>query len=379
MKIQLSIILLAILINGCQNQSWNYGPLPNPSSEYMVLDECKYIKEFPHTFKLEQESGAIPFDIIGVRDFLICDSLLILSTVDKEGLWHCYSMHSHKFLGKFLKQGNGPNEFFMTPFVSQASMLYDENNDLNAVIYESIQQKVLKINITKTLKEQELFINDLNINSPAPTFVFLMMNDSSYYVRKLDNHETQQKRILFRGNTEIESHNIELLNKASVTKGDHEFNIISILAKYNSEKNLIVETPIGLNYFNLYSPTEDFGISICASGGKFDNISTVQKMKPWDRLYTYGGIVTFKDFFGTLYIGDDMKTFQQGGKNLPKIHLYTWNGEPLAEILLPQYATSFDIDLINGYLYTLDLKSDEFYKYDIKIILDGIKNNCTEK
>lgn len=369
-SIILSIIII-ILTCGCQNQKWNYT-YPTASSDYMVLNDTKYIKEFPHSYILQQGNEVEDFDIIGIRDFLICDSLLIFSTVDKEGLWSCYSLHNHKFLGKFLKQGNGPNEFFMTPWVSQASMIYDKNNDLNAIIYESMQQKVLKINITRTLEDKTLFINELEINPPTPTFVFLMMNDSSFYVRKLSNDETQQERSIFNGKTELKPYNIELLNKASVSKGNHDFNLISILARYNSERNLIVEAPIGLNYFNLYSPTNDFGMSICASGDEFDNISTIQKMKPWDRLKTYEGITIFKDFFGTLYIGEDMRSYMEGGKKLPKIHLFTWDGEPLAELALPQYATSFDIDFINGYLYTLDLKHDQLYKYDIRMILKDI-------
>jgi len=341
----------------------------------MVLNNTKYIKEFPHSYTLQKGNEVTDFDVIGVRDFRICDSLLIISNVDKEGLWSCYSLHNQKFLGKFLKQGNGPNEFFMTPFVSQASMMYDKDNNLNAVIYESMQRKVWKINVSETLKKQELIINELTIDTPNPTFVFLMMNDTSYYVRRLTYDETQQERSIFQGGVESKPYNIELLNKASVTKSDHDFNIISILARYNSEKNLIVETPIGLNYINLYSPTNDYGISICAVGNEFDNISTVQKMKPWERLYTYAGVSTFKDFWGTLYIGEEMGIYLKDRKKMPKIHLFTWDGNPLAEILLPQHATSFDIDFINGYLYTLDLKSDLFCKYDIKAILNDL--NCS--
>ena len=372
MKSIFLLILLAFMMCGCQNSKWNYIH-PAPSSEYMVLGQTRYVEKFPLSYSLQEGREVVEYDVIGVRDFLICDSLIIFSTVDKEGLWSCYSLHNQAFLGKFLKQGNGPNEFFMTPWVSQASMMYDENNDLNAVIRESMQQKVLKINITKTLENKELSIDELELEMPAPVFDFLMMNDSSYYVRKLSNDETQQERILFQGYRVSQPHNIESLNRASVAEGNHEFNILSALVRYNSEKHLIVEAPIGLNYFNLYSPTDTFGVSICAVGKEFDNISAVQKKKPWDRLKTYEGVTAFNDFFGTLYIGEDMKSYLEGGKKLPKIHLFTWDGEPLAELLLPQYATSFDIDFINGYLYTLDLKRDRLFKYDIRMILKEIE------
>ena len=363
---------MAALVCSCQNQKWNKIH-PTPSAEYMVLDEIKYVEEFPYSYTLQEGDEVADFNVIGIRDFLICDSLLIFSTVDKEGLWSCYSLRNNKFLGKFLKQGNGPNEFFMTPFVSQASIMYDENNNLNAIIYESMQHKVLKINISETLEKQELVIDELDIETPYPTFVFLMLNDSSFYVRTLSHDETKQERSIIEGGNKLKLHNLELLNKASVQPGDHDFNIISILARYNPEKKIIVEAPIGLNYINLYSTTSNYGKSICAIEKEFDNISTIQKMKSWERLYTYAGITAFKDFFGTLYIGETMKDYQKNDKKkLPKIHLFTWDGEPLVELLLPHQATSFDIDFINGYLYAVDLRSDSFYKYDINKILKDI-------
>lgn len=37
--------------------------------------------------------------------------------------------------------------------------------------------------------------------------------------------------------------------------------------------------------------------------------------------------------------------------------------------------TSFDIDFINKELYTFDVHSDEFYKYDISNIINELSNN----
>ncbi len=54
---------------------------------------------------------------------------------------------------------------------------------------------------------------------------------------------------------------------------------------------------------------------------------------------------------------------------MPKIQLFDWNGNPLAEILLDRQATSFDIDFVNGNLYILDGQTEEFYRYDIGNLL----------
>ena len=61
-----------------------------------------------------------------------------------------------------------------------------------------------------------------------------------------------------------------------------------------------------------------------------------------------------------------------GRKKEPIIRLFDWEGNPLAEIKLNRFITSFDMDLRNGYLYTMDHQTDEFYQYDIQNILVNI-------
>ena len=150
-----------------------------------------------------------------------------------------------------------------------------------------------------------------------------------------------------------------------------DFNILSAITKCNTDKKKILEAPITLNYLNLYSYDSDWGKTICV-GNELYNISDVQSQNKWDRIYTYANITPFTDFFGALYFGEDEKTYQMNRTKLPVIYFFDWDGNPLMELKLSEHGTSFDIDLVNGYLYLLDLKTDNFYKYNIKDILEGM-------
>ena len=147
-----------------------------------------------------------------------------------------------------------------------------------------------------------------------------------------------------------------------------DINIISTIAKMNHENGLIVEMPIGLNYINLYSLDGSSAKTLCI-GDEPDDISEVENQDFADRIYTYSDLCVFKNFWGVVAIGEDMKTFQMSRKKHPSILLFDWEGNPLAELKADRFMTGFDIDLTNGTLYTFDVYTDEMFRYDIRHIL----------
>ncbi len=361
----LSLALILALL-GCSKKYHN----PEPSENYMVLNEIQYVEEFPQSYTLGDKED-VGLDIIGMKDFRICDSLLIVSAVDKDGLWEIYSLNSNRCLGKFLKQGIGPGEFIFSPLITDASLFRRKDNSLSAIIYNSVQRKVFDMNITKSLNEGKLVMDELDVVIPEAMFNYVMLDDTYSFVRKLTAGETKQERSLYNGKNESVPSNFELLNRSSVQKRDMDFNILSAITKCNTDKKKILEAPITLNYLNLYSYDSDWGKTICV-GNELYNISDVQSQNKWDRIYTYANITPFTDFFGALYFGEDEKTYQMNRTKLPVIYFFDWDGNPLMELKLSEHGTSFDIDLVNGYLYLLDLKTDNFYKYNIKDILEGM-------
>jgi hypothetical protein len=334
----------------------------------MSLDEVRYVNEFPQTFSIDS-AIEVNADIIGMKYFHIYDSLLIFSTEDKDGLWSFVSLPDYRFLGKFLTKGNGPYEFFQSPSVGHQHF-FREEGELFCFIYDFQRGKLYRMNVDESIRDSRLSIDMLNDSLPPFMFNFVVIDSATFLCREIDGTQTQQTRFLWHNGQKTGTPLLGKLNRAAVRAGE-DFNILSNITKRNSESNLVVEMPVLLNYINMYSPDGSFGKTICI-GKKLDNIGKIQDESMENRIYPFISLSLFSEFWGVIYVNEDTKTYLTERKKLPVILLFDWNGEPLAKLKLNGFITSFDIDFINGYLYTLDLYTDVFCKYDIRDILEKL-------
>ena len=170
---------------------------------------------------------------------------------------------------------------------------------------------------------------------------------------------------------------MEKLNAAAVTDNIN-YNILSTMTRWSDKHKKVVEMHFGLNYINLYSLDNSFAQTICL-GKKLDNISDIESLALEDRMFQFSDVRVYDDFFGVVYIHEQESDYKNTRKNLPSILLFDWNGNPLAELNSNSFITSFDIDFTRGELYTFDVKSDEFAKYDIADILLEIRSHQFEQ
>lgn len=357
-------ILFTILCIACCESSDISSP------DYMTLDDIRYVKKFPRIFQLNQATE-VDWDIIGMQNFCIHDSLLIVATNDKDGLWSFVSLTDGRLLGKFLSQGNGPYEFFQSPSVVRNIKFIEKNNELSAVIYDSNRGKLYEINIEKSIKDDHQNIYTLKDSLPPFLFNFIMIDNRTFLCKEINNTETKQIRYVMNDGIKKSFPLLDKLNRATIGEGE-DFNILSTITKQSGDNGIIVESPIGLNYINLYTLDGTLARSICV-GDKLYDISKIRNKNGWERIYTFSDLRLFSGFFGVLQIDEDMKTFQTKRIKFPSILLFSWTGEPLAEIRSDHFITAFDIDFTNKCLYALDHQTDIFYKYDIRDILEKLE------
>ncbi|WP_106831121.1 TolB-like 6-bladed beta-propeller domain-containing protein [Parabacteroides pacaensis] len=355
-------LVIFLLGSGCNENS-------SPSANYMTLDSVQYVEKFPKSITLFDKLP-IKEEIIGLSNFIICDSLLIAYVRDNEGFWSFYSLNDFKCLGQFLSVGNGPNEFTQPTSVINATF-FKEGGQLYAGIYDFYKGKVYKMNIGESLKNKQLSISLINDSIPPTLFNFALIDSTTFFCKKITNDQTQQIRYILKDGKEYTPDYLAKLNQASIHLNE-DINILSTIDQLNNELNLMVEIPIGLNQINLYSLKDTWGKIICV-GNKLDNIKEIQSISKWERKYTYAYLRVFKKFFAALYFNEEEKQYQIKRTKLPVIQLFDWKGNPLIELKLNSFITSFDIDFINGYLYTFDYQTDELYKYDIKGILTELE------
>jgi hypothetical protein len=354
---------LFVVMAGCRNN-------PKASSDYMILDDIQYTTKFPQSFMLDQ---AIDIDfesmnIIGVSDFRVYDSLLVLSTKDKEGALSFLSLPDEHFLGKFLTLGQGPNEFHFNPMFTQITF-FEEEGVRFAWIYDMLTGKLYKMNIDKSISNNQLSMSVYE-KLPPSLFDFCVIDSVTFFCKEMANEQQQIRYIWDKGEKTTLPH-LEKLNLATIRDEGESFdiNLLSTIVKYNVLKGRIVESNACLNYINLYSLDGSFEKTICI-GDKLDNIDKIQNIDMWDRIDTFGDLRLFPQFWGVLYKNESMKDSQIDRKILPTIFLFDWDGNPLAELKLNRFITGFDIDMTNGYLYASDHQTDVFFKYDIRAILE---------
>ena len=350
---------------------WCCKSVPTPSADYMILDEVRYINRFPQVFTLTN-GEAVDLDIIGAFSISVQDSLLIVCTTNGEGMWSFFGLPDHKYLGKYLTRGNGPNELRSPPSLENQFFL-KEQGELFAKIFLYSTGKLYRMNISETLQKNRLSMNEPD--SISRGLYDLCFIDNSTFLRKESNSErTQLTRYIWRNGEKVSSKNVENLNKALIKQtGDlrkqiEDIAILSTYTKSSPDGNRIVEASPWLNVINLYSLDDSFGRTICV-GKRIENISRVQQMERMDRRFTYMRVYVYPKFFGVLY--NDTVNVKYGEEEVynRSIRFFDWDGNPLSELKLEGNILDYAIDFIYGTLYTLNRDTEEILKYDIREIL----------
>ncbi len=361
-KILFSLILIsAFILVGCTRNN------TTGQSDLMAFDDIEYTHKFPKTYSANGKE--VNIDVIGVKNLLIHDSMIIFSTNHSDSLWTIASLPDLQIKGSMLKSGQGPNEFTYPPSVAFNTKITKEKDQYFAYLYEFYKGELLKLNISASLQTGKTEIERINDSLPETLFNFVVIDDSTFLCKGCDDNFTRQLRyIQDRKGNQSTPPVFENLNRVSV-RSSEDINVISTITKYEPSNGKVVEMPVGLNYINLYSLDGSTTKTICI-GKKTYDIEQVQAQKMWDRIYTFSDIRLYKDFWAVMYINETEKDYQKNTpKKKPSVLLFDWSGNPVAEIKLDQNASCFDIDLQGRELYTLDAQSDLFFKYDLSSIL----------
>ena len=230
------------------------------------------------------------------------------------------------------------------------------------------------MNIHESIKNSTLDITKLTDKIPRAIFNLVVIDSTTFFCKEPDNTITQQIRSIVKDANKTIPPILQKLNDARL-RPNEDINIITTITKQNVDNGIFIEMPARLNYLNMYLLDSSFCKTICV-GKRLDDIEKIQDIERDSRIFNFSDIRMFNDFWSVLYVNEEDGAYyfsHEKRKNHPAILLFDWQGEPLAEIKLDRFITTFDIDFINGKLYTLDYTSDEFYVYDIKDILAKIK------
>lgn len=331
----ITLVALSVTLCGCSSRNISLA----------VFENVKSVREFPCSSTLENGED-LNFVPAGALDIAIIGDTIIFS-VPSEKFIYAYDIADGTCLGSFLRKGNGPYEFLNPPFMQDLVIsdgivgIYDpEGHFYDFDLEQSINQSVPKV-----IKDIEKLPRELKS--------CFRIDDSSYYCRRLRSDEKGQQRFLWSRGNETYNGSIEALNEILLEgKGDgYRHNLLSSIAAYNKEKDIVVEAAIYQDVINIYSLRKAFELSIVAG----ENINTIEELST----LPYGD---FKDAYMDLRLYDDCFACLRAGNCL---QFFDWFGAPLMQVLLPKPATAFDIDWDNRFLYTYNIETERLLRYNI--------------
>ncbi|WP_144603280.1 TolB-like 6-bladed beta-propeller domain-containing protein [Algoriphagus algorifonticola] len=364
------LLYLLILISGtcglasCKNDSDEKDLIlaVSQSSNFMTFDSVHVVNKFPTVFPID-EGRSLDKELIGMRDFKIEDSLMIISTSFKK-FWSIYQIPRFDSLGKFLSVGEGPKEFSYPSMSSDKVLFQKEGSNLEALIYEFSKGRLLKFNLTQSLDLGQDSLEVIDDNLPPFLFDFLILGSNNYYFRQPENQETKQNRYLLSDGQLSSSPVLDQLNRAEISNGMLNMSLMASMTRLSPRKDKILEMYFRLNYFNLYSLDGSLKKTISLES-TLDDLSLLEKLPELERNYRFSDVRVYDEFFALLHLNELEQNFATERKSYPEILIFDWEGNPISKLIFKDFFTSFDFDLANQKVYTFDSQTDRFKYHEV--------------
>lgn len=334
----------------------------------MAFDNAVLVQEFPRNYTLDTGTPVEDFDLMGATAFLIHDSLLIVSASRGDGFWSVYSLEDGSVLGRFLRHGNGPDEFRWMPQLYDASV-QEDGGEVRIVFYSNTAGKISELNLTESLRDGNAHLRTLYEPLDNQVFSAVWMEGGEVLCRELSRDATRQDRYILTGGGQLVPDALAELNEAQIRHGE-DFNLLASIIRYGPKSGRIVEMPIWLSTLNVYALDGSFARSVIVSK-KPEGLEAIQKKPRMMRRDTFVSLRLYDGAFGVLY-PDASGVIAGAGRKKPQVLLFDWDGNPLARIELPDAADSFDIDFRNGCLYTFDRENEVLRRYDFDDVLKDL-------
>ena len=326
-------------------------------------DETSFVENFPHRLSLTNPE-VINHGILGTNDFKIMDSLMIISTSDKEYAWKFISLDVLGKCGEAIRIGNGPHEFLFAPWPSQCEFT-KEKGLTYCYLPDKDKKQMLRMNLSESVRERNSGIETVrdNIPYPYPCPNTVRIDDSTYFCTTLSSDMTQRERLILKNSERIYPETWRQINEVHVSPGTNP-NLLSAGVSFKRDRKLIIETPIALKNINLYSLDGKVKKTVCI-GKRLTSIGDLEKLDANDIPVTFTTTQVYDNFFAVMYLGETAWSYGTGRTEMPHIYCFDYDGNPIADILIDRQATGFDFDFAGRRLYVLDLDTESMWRYEL--------------
>ncbi len=348
MKNILVICSLIVLFFGCSQN--NVNEFDKFLNEY-------YLESFEVKTPLQQ-------NMIG--ELVLLDSVLVAMDLQGNYIFHVFKFPEIVYIDSEIRRGHGPNEeFFVNPYfrkIYKNKFMYQNTNSIQIAHFDIDSSKIVfekKINLPGKLMnlQSPFIIDDLVIGweqNAQTDKEFLSYNPNriikvdTFGVENIDiGHKISSPKFKF------------IYAKIESVKPDKSLFAVTydkfpILRIYDKNGNLISE--------RRFNNGQKFPKELLK---KKPNASKLKKITQ-----NYRKIKTTDMYIYSLYIGKTNDELGIEGSGIDdftnEIHVWDWEGNPIARILLDKKIFSFEVTPDDKYFICSSLKSmDAFYKYTL--------------
>ena len=334
-------------------------------NRYFAFDDVHVIKNFPVTYELH-DPVVLDLDIIGLSGIKVLEEHIVVSSSSDAGCFSIFSKDSTQHVIDLLKKGNGPGEILYDPFISWA----DFSDGGHYFFIYDFKGNYLRYDITGSIIDNapvwEIIAEELPIMDGARYFY---LDNKHLLCRKCKPDRDGYDRLVIGYNgEEIGSSNVGNLNIISSL----DMNLLSTGFATNYKKSRIAEFGSRINVIHIYSYVDKFAKTL-SIGEKMPKLKDLEQIGEDDVRKMYYDSKSFENCFAALYLNAKMCELDSGTFSNPSIHLFDWDGNAIAEILVPVKALFFDIDITEKKLYVIEYETERILRYDISEICDLLK------
>lgn len=326
----------------------------------LPFEDIHYVNSFPYIYDVS-DGRILETGLVGIRDIKVCDdSLMLIATQDKEGYVHAKNLRSGKLSKGAIKQGNGPGELLFAPYLFRAGF-----HDGTLFINDN-RGNLLRWRPNDSFGDETPSVESIENAILPSSYDSHYVNDSTFLCNDIRPDALGQDRFLVKNGKRHDTASMEKLNQILVSEDDgFSFNYLATFPQFDTKRKLVVEAMMHMNLIHLYSLDGSVEKTICL-GNKPDNLEEICGKGRRALIDKFTRVALFDNYFAAIFSGAPHERKMNSKKtSLPKIMFFDYEGNPKAELSLPDYANAFGIDSGKGVLFTFDTPTETIREYDI--------------
>jgi hypothetical protein len=312
---------------------------------------------------LEHERIETSSTLYCVGGMVLMDSVLVTVDIKADTFFQVFDIPDFRHIGSYIRRGNGPDEeVSIDPFikpVSENSFLYRNLSSIQMMTFDKGSNTLIAIekialpdslmDVWHVIKLGDTIVGS-NYRSTNKEFTGLSIATKQVFDFGSNYPDVGKK---------VSDHYKNMLYaKTPIVKPDGSafavvYDKFPVMRIYSSKGQLLKEV-----WYNNHQSFPDAFVLDHPSEYLLGEV-----------MQNYRKIKASNQLIYALYIGKQEKELLKGLNDFSnEIHVWDWNGQPVAKILLDKKIFSFDVEKEDRYILCSSLEDmNGFYKYDLKL------------